>query len=139
MLDARMLDSLAARATEPDTYVGALYFPGSQLLVVRAKYPAAERMDKLLVAGQHRDVYIDLNSASDPATKLFVSDLGANGLRFDGQPWDTVDIGSSSYTFNGDWGAAQLSRDEYTSAYQMADEQYAAMLEALIAELRKSS
>ena len=38
-LDAAKLDSIAAKdATGADTYIGALYFPGVQLLVVAARY-----------------------------------------------------------------------------------------------------
>jgi hypothetical protein len=142
LLDARKLDSIAARGAGPDEYIGALYFPGSQLLVVGAKYSAPERMKQLLDAKNYRDVYIDLNSASVPQTKVFISDLGVNGLRFDregSQPWDTVDVGGKSYSFDGDWGKAKISRDEYTKAYQSTDDQYTKMLEALVAELRKPS
>ena len=142
LLDSRKLDSIAAQGAAPDEYVGCLYFPGSQLLVVGAKYSAPERMQQLLGAKNYRDIYIDLNSASVPQTKVFVSDLGANGLQFDrtgNQPWDTVDVGGKSYSFDGDWGKAKISRDEYTKAYQTTDDQYTKMLEALVAEIKKTS
>jgi hypothetical protein len=142
LLDSRKLDSIAAHGSAPDEYIGALYFPGSQLLVVGAKYSAPQRMQQLLDAKNYRDVYIDLNSASVPQTKVFISDLGANGLRFDregSQPWDTVDVGGKSYSFDGDWGKAKISRDEYTKAYQSTDDQYTKMLEALVAEIKKPS
>jgi hypothetical protein len=142
LLDSQKLDSIAARGAAPDEYIGALYFPGIQLLVVCAKYSAPERMTVMLGAKSYRDIYIDLNSASVPQTKVFVSDLGANGLRFDRDgslPWDTVDVGGKSYSFDGDWGKAKLSRDEYTKAYQTTDDQYTKMLEALVAALKKPS
>jgi hypothetical protein len=142
MLDTRKLDSIATRGAAAGEYIGALYFPGSQLLVVGAKYEGVERMNLMLGARQYRDIYIDLNSASVPTSKVFVSDLGANGLRFDrsgSQPWDTVDVGGKSYAFDGDWGRAKISRDEYTKAYQTTDDQYTRMLEALLAELKKTS
>ena len=142
LLDSLKLDSIAAHGAAPDEYVGALYFPGSQLLVVGARYASAERMQQLLAAKSYRDVYIDLNSASVPQSKVFVSDLGANGLRFDragSQPWDTADVGGKSYAFDGDWGKAKISRDEYTKAYQTTDDQYTKMLQALVAELKKPS
>jgi hypothetical protein len=110
--------------------------------VVGARYTGGERMTLLLGARQYRDIYIDLNSASVPETKLFVSDLGADGLHFDrenNQPWDTVDMAGKSYAFDGDWGRAKISRDEYTKAYETTDDQYAKMLERLVAELKKTS
>lgn len=142
LLDARKLDSIAAAGPGPGEYVGALYFAGSQLLVVGAKYSSPDRMALLLRARQYRDAYIDLNSGSDPQTKLFVSDLGANGLHFDRkgkEPWDTVDVAGKSYAFDGDWGKAKLSKDEYTKVYTSSDDRYAQMLEALLAELKKPS
>ena len=36
-------------------------------------------------------------------------------------------------------GTAGISRDEYTKSYETSDEQYAQMLQALIAALKKSS
>lgn len=142
LLDTRKLESVAAAGPTEGEYVGALYFPGSQLLVVGAKYSSPARMALLIGARQYRDAYIDLNSASDPASKLFVSDLGANGVHFDrtgNQPWDTIDVAGKSYAFDGEWGRAKISRDEYTKVYQATDERYSRMLEALIAELKKSS
>jgi hypothetical protein len=140
LLDGRNLDAIAAKVGD-DQYVGALYFPGSQLLVVAARYLVPERMDLQLTAGNYRDVYIDLNSASVPDSKVFISDLGANGLharRRDNQ-FDTVDIGGKSYAFNGDWGGADISEEEYTKTFLTSDAEYAKMLETLLAELKKTS
>ena len=70
------------------------------------------------------------------------TDLGANGLMFErsgNQPWDTADVAGKSYAFDGDWGKARISRDEYTKVYEAADERYSRMLEALLAELKKTS
>lgn len=142
LLDARKLDSAAAAGPSAGEYVGALYFPGSQLLVVGAAYSSPERMALLLRARQYREAYIDLNSGSDPQTKLFVSDLGANGIHFDrsgNQPFDTIDVGGKSYAFNGDWGKQKISKDEYTKTYLANDDRYSRMLEALLAELKKTS
>ena len=141
LLDAMMLDSIAAKV-EADEYVGALYFPGSQLLVVKARYIVPERMDAQLAGKNYRDVYIDLNSASVPGSKILVSDLGADGLqarRNDDQPYDTVDIGGKSYSFDGDWGKAKISEQEYTKTFETSDAEYTHMLEVLVAHLKKTS
>src|SRR5688572_6578455 len=140
LLDSMKLESVAA--LQSDAFVGALYVPGSQLLVVRGKFASPERATILIDRKMYRDVYTDLNSAADNATKVFIYDLGANGLRFrreSNQPFDTADVAGKSYTFDGDWGRARLSRDEYTKAYQSADEQYTQMLQALLEQLRKPS
>lgn len=140
MLDALKLDAVAAKI-EGDQYVGALYFPGSQLLVVKARYIVPERMDAQLQGKNYRDVYIDLNSASIKDSKILIADLGANGLQPGrrNQPYDTVDSGGKSFSFDGDWGKAKISEQEYTKTFQTSDAEYLRMLEALVAQLKKPS
>jgi hypothetical protein len=142
LLDQSKLDSIAALSSAPDLYVGALYFPGSQLLVVSAKYSVPALLNEKLKQKAYRDVYIDLNSASIPQTKVFISDLGCNGLkakRDDNEPYDTVEIGGKTTSFDGDWKKAKISEDEYMKTFQTGDDQYAKMLQALLAELKKTS
>ena len=142
LLDAQKLDSIAARQSG-DQYVGALYFSGAQLLVVKGKFPSASRMDDLLTKREFKEVYMDLSGATDQQTRQFVMDLGANGLRFkreENQPFDTADVGSKSYRFDGEWGGkAKITEEEYRKTYAQIDEEYAQMLQALIAQLKKPS
>jgi hypothetical protein len=141
MLDQLKADSVAA--VHGDGFVSAYYLPGSQLLVVRGKFASPERANILIERKMYRDVYTDLNSAAELATKVFISDLGANGLKFrrdnNAQPFDMADVGDKSYRFDGNWGGQKLSRDEYTKAYQAADEQYLQMVQALMEQLKKAS
>lgn len=140
LLDQMKLDSVAAPAGG-DQFVGALYFPGSQLLVVKARYTAYERMDENIAKKAYRDVYIDLNSASVPQTKVLISDGGADGLyaRRRQNQLDTAEVGGKGYSFDGDWRKAKISEQEYTKAFQSSDAEYVSMLEALVAELKKTS
>lgn len=141
MLDSMKLDSFAVKGGSPNEYVGALYFPGSQLLVVSAKFDTPWRADSLLEMKNYRDLYIELNSASVPQSKVFVSDLSANGLRSkkDGTVYDTADIGGKTFNFDGDWKKAKITADDYTKTYSTTDEQYTQMIQALLAGLKKSS
>ena len=139
LLDQMKLDAVAAKQGT-DQFVAALYFQGSQLLVVTAKYSAPDRLNYLIGQKQYRDVYSDLSSASEQTTKVFVMDLGANGLKFkreNNEPFDTVDSSGGSVAFNGERG--KLSEDDYKKAFATNDEQYASMLQALIAALKKPS
>ena len=141
LLDEQKLESVAAQQ-DTDLYVGALYFPGSQLLVIGGKYSSPLRMKELLGKKDYREVYMDLSSASDQKTRVFILDLGANGLRFkreDNQPFDTADVAGRNLTFDGDWGRAKISEDEYRKSFTATDEQYSRMLQALIAALKKTS
>ena len=141
MLDSMKLDSFAVKGASPNEYVGALYFPGSQLLVVSAKFDTPWRADSLLEMKNYRDLYIELNSASMPQSKVFVSDLSANGLRSkkDGTVYDTADIGGKTFNFDGDWKKAKITADDYTKTYSTTDEQYTQMIQVLLAGLKKSS
>ena len=140
-LDAMKIDSYAVKGSSPNEYVAALYFPGTQLLVVSAKFDSPFRADSLLQMKNYRDLYIELNSASQPQTKVFVADLSANGLRpkKDGNLFDTADIGGKSYNFDGDWKKAKVTEDDYAKAYSTTDEQYSHMIQALLGGLKKSS
>lgn len=140
LLDSMKLDSIAAKV-QGDEYVGALYFAGSQLLVVKARYSVPERMDEQLEKRNYRDVYIDLNSASVPDSKVLIADLGANGLyaRRRENQFDTADIGGRSYAFDGEWDRAKLSEQEYMKAFQATEGEYVKMLEVLVAQLKKTS
>jgi len=110
------------------------------LLVVGAKYSVPDRMNQLIGQRQYRDVYADLSSASEQATKIFVMDLGANGLKFkreNNEPFDTVDTSGGSVVFNGERG--KLSEDDYKKVFVTSDEQYTSMLQALLVALKKPS
>ena len=141
LMGSKNLDSIAT--SDADSYVGALYTPGAPLIVVRAKVPVKDRMSYLLYDKMYRDAYVDLNSASDRSTRVLITDLGANGLQFKrekDQPFDIVDLGGKSMSFDGKWGGKENpSKDEYAKTYESTDEQYAQMLQALIAALKKPS
>lgn len=143
LLDQGKLDAVAAKdPSAPDRYVAALYFQGSQLLVVSAKYSVPVLLNEKLGKKSYRDVYIDLNSASAPDSRLFVEDLQADGLmpgREENQPFDTYENGKTRVAFDSDWKGQKISEDDYKKSFAAADEAYAKMLTALIAELKKAS
>lgn len=142
-LAAAKLDSVAAKdPTSPDVYVGVLYIPGLQIIAVAAQYSAPQYLDANLAKGNYREVYIDLNSAGVPASRVFVEDLGADGLRArrDGDnPFDTIETAGKRTAFDSAWGRQKLSEQEYMKIFSAADERYAQMLTALLAQLKKTS
>jgi hypothetical protein len=141
LLDQAKLDSIAAKHDVAGQYVSALYIAGSQLLVVSAKYSIPSRMDYLLGQKAYQEIYQDLNSAAEQQSKVFVMDLGANGLRFkqEKNELDTADVSGKSVVFDGDWGRARISEAEYRKTFEATDAQYTQMLQALIAALKKPS
>ena len=142
-LDAGKLDSIAAQdPTESDRFVAALYFPGMQLLVISAKYTVPQLLAERLGRKEYRDVYMDLNGASVADSKIFIEDPGADGLkakREDNQAFDQVDIGGKRTMFDGDWKKQKVSEQDYLKAFSTADDRYAQLLAALLAQIKKPS
>lgn len=144
LLDRSKLDSVAARLEgSEDAFVAALYVPGSQLLVVSAKYAAPALLREKIILKKYRDVYLDLNSATDPATRTVIEDLAADGLhprREDNSPFDFYTKGTKPrIPFDGDWKKQKMSEEEYMQTFSEADAEYARMLEALISQLKQSA
>jgi len=142
-LDAAKLDSIAAKdPTAADTYCAALYFAGSPLLVVAAKYAAPMLLDARLGKKEFRDTYIDLSSASVPESKVFIQDAGGDGFKLkreDNQAFDTYEIGGKPTLFDGDYKKQKLSEQEYQKLFSDADQRYTQILMALLGQLKKTS
>ena len=142
LLQERKLDSIAARhPAAADQFVAALYFPG-QLLVVWARTSAPAVVNEKLIRREFRDVYIDLNSASIPESRVMISDGGADGLRATreaNQPFDSHDANGKGIRFDGNWREDRMSEQDYMKMYAQADQAYIAALEALLNELKKTS
>jgi hypothetical protein len=140
VLEKSQLDAIAAAMPESDdTFVAAMYIPG-QLLVVSAQYAAPSLLREKIDKKQYRDVYVDLNSASMPKTRLFVEDLNADGLVIepeDNLGFDTYDSGGKSIGFDGDWRKRKLSEEEYRKTFAEADQRYTRMLVALLEQAKK--
>jgi hypothetical protein len=142
-LDAGKLDSIAAKDPgAPDVFAAALYFPGTQLLVISGKYAVPQLLTDRVGRKEYRDVYLDLNGASAADSKVFIEDPGADGLkarREENQAFDQCEIGGKRTMFNGDWKTQKMSEDDYMKAYSAADDRYAQILAALLAEAKKTS
>lgn len=143
LMDQGKLDSVAAREPgTPDRFVAALYFPGSELLVVSAKYTVPPLLNEKLIKKNYKDIYVELNSASIPESKVFIEDLLADGLqprRETNQPFDTYDTKGLTIQFDGEWKKQKFSEDDYMKHFGTADDAYAKILAALLAELKKTS
>ena len=137
LMDTGKLESIAAKdPSDPDRFVAGLYFSGLQLLIVSAKYSAPALLTTRLSKKEFRDVYVDLNSASDPKTKIFIEDLSADGLRArpkgDGGS-DTWEAAGKRIVFDGDRKKQNLSDKEYDDGFAKADAEYAKILALLVA------
>jgi hypothetical protein len=142
-LEAGKLDSIAAQdPTAPDVFVAALYIQGSELLVVSAKYSAPQLLTDRLGKKEYRDTYIDLNSASVPASKVLIQDSLGDGLKSktgDNQPFDIYEDGGKRTMFDGNWKNQKLSEQDYMKTFSAADDRYTQILTALLAQVKKTS
>ena len=134
------LQNVAARDTdqEEDRYVAALYFPG-QLMIISARYEVPVYVEEKLTAKQYQEVYADLNQASVPESRTFVTDANANGLQAEvvsEERFDSYDSGGQQLRFDGMWTKQQMTEDDYRNGFSEAETQYIRMLEALLAEIR---
>jgi hypothetical protein len=134
-LEAGNLTSIAARdPVQRDLYVAALHVPGT-LLVVWARYPVPAALDEKLAKKDFQNVYIDLQTASIAASKVFVQDAGADGLNL--KSFDTVDTANGSTVFDGDWKKAKAGSEQaYEKALADVDAEYARMLGTLLASIK---
>jgi hypothetical protein len=143
LMDAKKLDSIAgADSQDLGTYVAALYYPGSELLVVSAKYAAPPLLNEKIGNKDYRDVYIDLNSASVAGSKVLVMDQNADGLvarPSSNQGADNCEIGGKAVMFDGDWKKAKMSQADYTKAFAKAEDAYSRALEILINQLKSTT
>jgi hypothetical protein len=142
LLDERKMDSIAASDPQsPGVYAAALYFPGSQLLVVSAKYASPPFLNALILKKDYKEVYIDLNSASVAGTKMLVMDMNADGLipkPKDDQGGDSYDSGKVQLAFDGA-KKAKMNEADYTKAFSDADTAYARALQLLINQLKSGT
>lgn len=138
VLETQKVDSIAAADPETGGFVAAIYVPGTQLLVVGGKFQSPEIGTYRLSKSEFRELYMDLTGGSDPASRIFASDVSANGLvlKPDGDtPADTWEHGTTRHAFLGA-KKAKLKEAEYQRVFTEADEQYARMLTLLLAQAK---
>lgn len=140
LLQAQKLDAMAARLGE-DQFAAVLFIPDVQMLVVSARYTAPALMNEKIIGKQYRDVYLDLASASVPASKLFIEDMQCDGLRPDREgssPFDIVTKGiGAPFALDGDHRKKKISQEEYDRSYAGFEGEYVAILTALLEQARK--
>ncbi len=140
LMEAKGLDAFAvADSREAGRYIAVLCVPGSELLVVSAKYPAPKALDDLIAKRQFRDVYMDLQGPAASVGRFFVQDMQADGLEPRPARHEGMDIvyegDGSAARFDGDWHAQGLTEGDYQAKFEAADGRYASMLSALAAAL----
>lgn len=139
LLTENELTSMAARdPIERDRFIAALFYPG-QLMVITGKYTVPVLLDEKISFDKYMDVYVELNGAAVPESKIFIEDQFADGLvASKNTPFDSWIVGDKVTLFDGNHRKAKMSRDDYRKLVADADAQYAKLLELLIAQAKAS-
>jgi hypothetical protein len=116
-----------------------MYFP-NQLLVVSARYGSPPLLREHLLSRRYLDVYQQLQGAGDSQGKLFVQDLGVDGIHLRptaDRPLDVIYQSVNVRTaFDGDWKKQGLTEAQYHDRFSAVDGQYAQLLKALAAQAK---
>jgi hypothetical protein len=139
LLTERHQTAIAARDPDTGGFVAALFYPGVQLLVVSATPPSPEAVAAQLAAGRFQDVYAALQDGSAEKGRLFVQDLGADGLADGGDSVDVVYDGAQQTVFDGNPRGHKMSEKAYRDAFSSADTRYAHMLSVLLTEAKRTA
>lgn len=131
LMSAGHLESIAAKdPAAVGSFVAALAFHGEQLLVVSGQYPSPPVLEQLITSGAFGEVYAALQGSAIPETKLFVHDMGGDGLPADrGQSVDIVYEQVDHQTLFDGSGANK-------SKLAKMDAQYSRLLRLLIGQLQ---
>lgn len=138
-LGEQKLDAIAAKDPEgTDTFVAALFYPGSQLLVISARASDATTLDTRLFYKQYRDIYVELQGRPVKGSSLFVQDMKADGLPDEsGDATDIVYRGDgSTVVLDQNWRSRGVSEDTYRRQLEETDAAYARALALLLAQVK---
>jgi hypothetical protein len=135
-LEHAKLQYIAVRDPNEDgRFIAAVHFPGTNLMVISAKYAAPALINEKLILRKYQEAYVDLNAASERTSRIFVEDMLANGFpmtKKKDQPTDAFEVSGKRIVFDFDWRKQKLTQDEYFTSLSAADEQYTRMLKLLI-------
>ena len=148
LMEERELEAVAGRDTIVDDRFVAAMLMSDRLLVISARYSAPGAAQTRIRNGAFGEFYAELDATPVAGTKTLINDAGSNGLRAvpprrisvaEGDLNDVVDRGDYYLRLDNDGGGQNLTGDEYRSAFAEADQQYARMLEILLASARENS
>jgi hypothetical protein len=146
LLKTRKLESFATRdAANPSRFVAVMTVPDVQLLVVGASYSRPTDIEFYLYQKDYRTAYRELRSGSLASDRFVVEDYLSDGLvavpAKDAAP-DAVGDGDTQQVFEGfadprKRNDKRQAQEPYLKAFGEADQKYAALLEVLVAAIKK--
>jgi hypothetical protein len=140
-LGAEKVQYIAARDPgEEGRWVAAMHLAGVQISVISAKYAAPELLREKMLSSKYQDIYVDLSSASERASRVMIDDLQGNGIvrsKPKNPPFDVYEAGGKKVTFDFDWRKQKITQEEFFKTLETADDHYARLLGLLMDEAKK--
>ena len=138
VLEAAKLDSIAAvDPSAQGSFIAAIYIAETQLLVVSAQYSAPTLLVDKIKSGDFRGVYMDLHASATTGTKIFVQDMGPDGLISRSENGDSWEEQGKTTVFDGQWKKTKGTEADYAKTLTEADARYAKMLSLLLAQAKQ--
>lgn len=141
LMTARQMDAVAAADPQtPGRFVAAMFFPGVQMLVIAARHPAPTQVQPYLDYKRYGDVYALLQEPSLNDSKVFIQDLGCDGLQAqDGTADVMYERGTTQTLFDANWKKRGISETVFQQKLHDADTEYSRMLSVLIGALKPAT
>ena len=141
LLSERHLDAFAVEdPSRPGFFVAVRSYPGVQLLVVGGKSSAIDYIKYQLDRKDYSEAYTALHTSASPETKLFVHDMGCDGLTRESDQVDVVyGKGADQVLFDGTGKASGLAKDAYNTKVTAVDAEYTALLDIVLKAIRPST
>jgi hypothetical protein len=138
LMASRRIEAFAVQdPARPGFYVAVRSYPGVQLLLVGAESNALEYMKYQLDRKDYGESYAALHNSAVPTTKLFVQDMGCDGLSQNADHVDVVYQQTATHLLVDDSGKASgLSKDAFKAKVAEVDARYAELLQLVLKTIR---
>jgi hypothetical protein len=146
LMEGKQLEAFAMRESPiSDRFIAVMLVPKVQLLAVSAVYTRPTDIEYRLYNKDYVTAYRDLAGGSLAKERFFVEDVLGDGLvstPAKNAPPDSVTIGATRHLLAGPADPkkrndTRMAADAYAKVFADADQQYAKLLDGLIAELKK--
>jgi hypothetical protein len=141
LMTEQKLDAFAVPdPAKPGYFVAVRSYPNVQLLVVGAQSSSADYVKYQIDQKAYGEAYSGLNASAVADTKIFLQDMGCDGLHKEGEHVDVMyEKASTQVLFDGNGKTSGLSKSAYAAKVTATDAHYSEMLTMLLEGLRKSA
>ena len=147
-MKAKKLEAFAMRdPAGPNRFIAAICNPDVQILLVSAAYGRPSDIEYRLFQKDYTTAYRDLRTAVVASERFFVEDNLGDGLvavpAKNGLP-DSAALNGTTTLFEGPADPKKrndkrMAADAYTKIFSETDQRYSQLLDAIVAELKKSA